>query len=328
MPPAGLPPPLLVLFLLALPSSAAPAPLPAPPTRPTRLESVRIHAEQLGVNGVREATVFGDGIAILANQGQIRLEPAEVRRLLEAFEEADFAGMPPFFGAGRKRLLRRASLRADGARKEVVQLLAGDESPALARLVDRILVLVEERAGSALTASDLSDGLRKVAAGAVAPEAFWLQVQRKPRSPASDAAGYLLSVEEGVATTRLYAHQRYEDAVSLTLGRDRLAKLASALAAHDPESLPVNLYAPEYLEVRLNVLQWTKGVLAMPFAGTTPATHGEAQARFDRLSADLDALQQEVLADGQRNATHEGSLRQQGSSAAVARVARQRSVDP
>ena len=283
-------------------SSPATPPSPAPPTRPTRLESVRIHVERFDANGVREATVYGDGIAILRNEAQIRLEPEEVRRLLAAFEEADFAGMPPSFGAGKKHLLRRASLRADGVLKEVVQLFTGQESPALARLVDRVLATVEGRAPSGVTASGLSDGLRKVAAGAVAPEAFRLQVHRKPRSPASDTSGYLLSVEEGMATTRLYAHQGYQDAVSLTLPRDRLAKLVSTLAVSEPESLPINLYAPEYLEVRLSVLEWKKSVLAMPFAGTTPTTYGEAQTRFDRLAAEMDALQQEVLAAGLRPA--------------------------
>jgi len=278
------------LVLLGLGSASASS------TRPAHLESVRIHAEEFDPGGVREAAVYGDGIAILRDEAQIQLQPEEVRRLLAAFEEAGFAGMPPTFGAGKKHLLRRASLRADGVSKEVVQLFTGPTSPALSTLVDRILATVEARSGSGVTASGLSDGLSKVASGAVAPEAFRLQVHRKPRDPKSDAGGYLLDIEEGVATTRSYARQSYAEPVSVQLGRERLAKLASALAAHEPESLPINVYAPEYLEVRLSVLNWKKSVLALPFAGTTRASKGEAQARFDDLAAELDALQAEVLA--------------------------------
>ena len=294
-------PPLILLCVIAggCAANRPPAGDQAPPTRPARVETLRILAERLTSRGPRQALVFGDGVAFWNDESQVRLRAEDVTRLLAAFEKARFGEMPGFFGEGEEHLRCRVGLRSDGAAKEVAQLVDGEEAPALTRLANVILDLVAGHAASGVEPTGLADGLRRVATGELARQAFHLQVQRKPRNPRSDAVGYLLSVDEGVATLRSYSRQRYGEPRTLRLGPERFTALVAGLARHDPASIPINVHGPEYLEVRLDVLKWRRSLLAMPFAGTTPATFGEAQARFDRLAAELDALQREVAASGQ-----------------------------
>lgn len=60
------------------------------------------------------------------------------------------------------------------------------------------------------------------------------------------------------------------------------------------EELPVNLYSPRYQDLEIRVLNRRVLLQARRFAGLTPETHGEKQARFDALVAAIEAVRNRV----------------------------------
>ena len=55
----------------------------------------------------------------------------------------------------------------------------------------------------------------------------------------------------------------------------------------DPDSLPPNLYASMYTDLRVTVLSRSRDLQARRYAGVSRNTHGEPQKAFDRA---IDAL--------------------------------------
>ncbi len=80
--------------------------------------------------------------------------------------------------------------------------------------------------------------------------------------------------------------------------RGALQILFSRYAELDPEGLPVNLYATDYTELVMAVLNRKKSIQARPFAGMTPSTHGERQEDFNGIFEALYALQLRVAEEG------------------------------
>jgi hypothetical protein len=66
-----------------------------------------------------------------------------------------------------------------------------------------------------------------------------------------------------------------------------LSGLARLLREGGMADLPINLYAEEYTDLVVKVLDREQRVQARRFAGMTRTTHGLAQGRFDRI---LEAL--------------------------------------
>jgi hypothetical protein len=75
--------------------------------------------------------------------------------------------------------------------------------------------------------------------------------------------------------------------------------LAGDLAAAAPDDLPANLWARDYTDLTLRVLDHRRSLQARQFAGMTPTSKGEAQSRFDRIVAALENLHTDVLTDGE-----------------------------
>ena len=69
-----------------------------------------------------------------------------------------------------------------------------------------------------------------------------------------------------------------------------LRALAGRMARLAPGRLPVNLWAPAYVDLTLAVLDHRVAVQARRFAGMTAAGQGAAQRDFDRLLAGLREL--------------------------------------
>jgi hypothetical protein len=78
------------------------------------------------------------------------------------------------------------------------------------------------------------------------------------------------------------------------------AALARLLREGAVSGLPINLYSEQLTDLVVRVLGHEKTIQARRFAGLSRATHGDAQARFDRLLEALDAWKQRWLA------THRG----------------------
>jgi hypothetical protein len=142
-------------------------------------------------------------------------------------------------------------------------------------------------------ADSLEDGLGKIARGELAPETFGLMLHRKPELDATErSAGVLLRLAGRILTVRAYDPSTgYGEARSAALEPSELAALVSALAARRPGRLPGNLWAADYTDFELAVLDQRVAVQARRFTGMTHATHGETQLDFDAILAAIGALE-------------------------------------
>ena len=81
------------------------------------------------------------------------------------------------------------------------------------------------------------------------------------------------------------------------LSGDEVAALARLLI-DNAEGLPFNLYADQYTDLTIEVLNRKVSIQARRFAEMTPETHGARQQSFDRVIEVLAALQRQVAAEG------------------------------
>jgi hypothetical protein len=264
----------------------------ASPGAETGIDPVRrvIVERTAAAGGLQTVALYGSGVGIWEGREQFRVGPDVVAQVRQALDSARYQEMPDVLGSGRKWMVRRISLTTAHQSKQVVQLRGGEQSAELKALADRIFTILEPLVKDGVTASSLTDGLNKVASGALAPEALEVTLHFKPRAATQAQPGFLLQLEGAAGRSEPYVGAGYGDAVPLALGADGLRALASDLAAADLEKMPVNIYAPEYTELTVRVLNHRKSVLARRFAGLKPDSAGDAQRRFERVFNSLKAV--------------------------------------
>ena len=283
----------------------------------SRRDSLHLLVRCTGEDGTRAAEVFGNGVGIWGSRRQFTLQPEEVSSLVEILDKADFAGFAEIYG-GRAALemqpqkeepgvccpmqvVCNVELSFAGGTKRVAQLAKGEQSAQMRQLAEDLLDACEKPAQAGITADDLTDGLGKVAGGILAPETIRVLLHRKPedRTAAGDQ-GFILRVFGGIATSRSYdVGGRLQDPVSLTLSSAEVAALARELAEPSFEKLPINLFAPDYKDLSIEVLNHKKSVQARRFDGMTPTTHAEGQAGFELVYDFLYKLHVRVLSEGE-----------------------------
>lgn len=263
-------------------------------------QDLRIDAECQTDDGWRSATVLGNGVAIWNRQRQITLGRERIAALVESFRRHGFAGLRESYGgkgdpapesppALAVELICRVRLALDGQVKEVHQLSEGRQSPGLRDLAHEILAAAEA-GGGGIGAASLTEGLEKIARGELAPEVLSLQILRQSEEPGSQERGWLLRINAGRAEIQPYPSAEDGEVRTLPLSRGDLTHLAQTLAEARLEEMPANLYAPEYTDLVVEVLNRKRSLQARRFADVTPQTHGEKQARFDRLFAAVEEV--------------------------------------
>ena len=263
-----------------------------PPPAEAERSPLRLLVERTTAQGDETAVIYGDGVAFWRDRLQFRVPPEGVARLVETLEAAKFQEMPDHFGDGKKWLRGRISLTTASGAKQVVQLVNGEQSNAFAKLGDQLFAIIKPLASSGVSVASLSEGLRKLASGELAPQSLSLTFLLKPPGP---TVGFLLQIQDGRAVSQAYRNGGFEPAQELRLAPGSLREWAATLGSGDLETLPGNLYATEYTELVVKVLDRSKSILARQFSGMTPTTKGEPQARFDRLMAALTALRTRTL---------------------------------
>jgi hypothetical protein len=258
-------------------------------------------------------TVFGSGVGIWSEERQFTLDAGHISGLLRALQAADFPGMEDTYGGaprpgrpstGHGALVTIATCRIElslgGHHKQVVQLAQGEQSPKLKKLADDLLDICKAPARLGLTATGLRDGLEKVSRGDLEPETLLLVVHRKPQDKSGgDRPGFLLRVSGYQVTTRAYHPATgYQDPVSLHIEAKEVRTLARELAARDPAAWPVNLYAAEYTDLSIQVLNHEKAIQARQFAALERTTHGRQQKDFEEAFEILERLHRRVLERG------------------------------
>ena len=289
-------------------------------TDPAVRESLRLAVECRVDSEFQSLQVFGPDLGIWNDERQFNLDPERVRALLAALRAADFPGLADSYGGAPSPpkpepggaddggeamatvLTCRIDLALGGHEKQVVQLARGEQSPVLKQLAHDLLAVGEEaaRAGG-VGAANLREGLEKIARGELAPETWRLVLHSKPEEVggSGETPGFLLTVSGPLASTREYDPATgYAEPVVLELAPEEVAALARELAAHDPGPWPVNLWAPDYVDLSVEVLNHERAVQARRFAGLAPDAHGQRQRDFEAVREALQRLHEEVLRRG------------------------------
>jgi hypothetical protein len=264
---------------------------------------LRIDAECRTEAGYRSARLFDSGVGAWNRERQFKLSREQVLALLQEFQAAGFPRMLETYGEAVEKdmaleLICRVRMELDGTAHQSVQLSKGKTSPELLSLAGRVLAMAEEAARSGPEAASLTQGLEGIARGELAPEMLSLHLLRQSEAPSPE--GWQLDLEGNRATVRRNPAREGEAPRTVQLSPAEIADLAGRLAAARWEELPGNLWASEYTDLQIEVLNGRRSLQARQFAGMTPTTHGEAQQRFDRAWEVLEALGQRLLAGNVR----------------------------
>jgi hypothetical protein len=285
-------------------------------TDPDLSESLELMVECRDQTGMNAMRLWGDGLVVWQGRRQSYLEPSEVAGVLERLHFADFASFAPLYGGPKQEdprehdrpddgsailIVCRIRVSLGGQIKESAQRAKGEQSEELRALAEGLLAMGEKAASNGVEASDLLDGLEKVGRGELDPRVFRVMLHRKPIAEEIDenGPGFLLRLEGQEATTHLHHPQSgYGQEMVLHLDGAAVRNLALVVAGLDPAAMPVNLWAPVYTEVAIEVLDHRKSVQARQFEGLEPTAHGKLQESFDALVRTLDRLQDRVAAEG------------------------------
>ena len=260
--------------------------------------------------GWQATEIFGNGIAIWNQTKQYQLDEAAIREQLETIRQSSFQSMKELYGGNIKkdeeasalRVTCRVLLDVDGAYKQVAQRGKGEQSEELFDLAAKLLAVCDGPAENSISAENLADGLDKLASGDLAPVTWRVMINRKP-DRASGRDGWLLMIEDQTAKSRIFKQGTgFGDPKAVELTETQLGMFLAFLKELDVTALPINLYAEDYTDLSIAVLNHRHKIQARQFAGMTPDKHGEKQKNFDRLVVELEALHKHVMANGEPTA--------------------------
>jgi hypothetical protein len=245
-------------------------------------DAFRVRVEWSRGGRMVSSELYGNGAGIWNDERAFRVAPAEIGATAKALSDARFVAMPERFGEGESDFLTmrgKVSVAVGDAAKTVVQIDRGAQSDALAGLAAGILARAEAKGG--IGAESLDDGLRKIAAGELPAEALRVSVQQR------GDAGFLLQIRGGDAIARRFAAKSGFGAPQrLRVDVRKLARELQEIA------LLENGYAPEYTELRVEVLGRVEERLARPESA------GRRDAGFGRAVEVLRAIAERTLAEG------------------------------
>jgi hypothetical protein len=273
-----------------------------------KLDDVRVEVSWARGGSPTSARVYGNGVGIWNRRAQFRLSKVQVVAMLETLQNARFGSMPDRFGESEEdernegpRLKGLIAVRAGWVSKTVIQLIDGEQSQEFASLAEKLLAICEQPAQKGVEAASLNDGLKNLASGELAPEALQVTVQRRFAKPDAEAgeAGWILQLEgRRVLAEVLPAGKTILPDKLLILSDAEFHGLARLLADSRAGEIPINVYAPEYTDIQLTALRWSRAISGRRFLNLTPETHGEKQRSFDRLYEAFKALHERARRDG------------------------------
>lgn len=260
--------------------------------------------------GYRSVHVFGRGVGIWNRERQFSLDSDRIIAMLDLLQKAGFAEMRQVYGGGDDpqgepsavKIICSVGLTIGDLTKYVLQREKGSQSKELKELANDILKICEELAPSGTAVRTLAEGLAKITQRQLAPETLELLVHRKIQDGTQEDAvdGWLMRIEGSHATTQTFLKEEgYSEPFRLELTQEALSELAVVLLNHDLQDLPVNLYAPHYTDLAVQVLNREKNVQARQFSGMTPTTYGERQTDFEKIYQALHDLHSRVLQEGE-----------------------------
>lgn len=286
---------------------------------PSSRESMRLFTECLLDSGMRTLAVYGDGTGIWDSQRQFKIAPDQMESLLQSLDQAKFAAMAEVYGGPEHKeteappkkppqqfvvqVTCRMELDLAAHSKQVFQRAKGKQNKEFRKLAEGFFQLCEPLAKQGVGASSLSDGLNKLARKKLSPHSWQLMIHRQPseRSAVQGHLGFLLRIAGDTVTSQSYdPASGYTDPLRLKLSESEFEALAKRLAELDPGRLPANLYASDYTDLNIRLLNQRVAVQARQFSGMNASTHGERQKSFDGIYEVLRQLHLRVINEGKR----------------------------
>lgn len=280
-------------------------------------QPMRLFTECLLNSGMRTLAVYGDGIGIWDSRRQFKIAPDQMESMLQSLNQAKFASMPEIYGGPEHeeskappqkppqqfvvQVTCRVELDLAGHSKQVFQRAKGKQNKEFRKLAEGFFQLCEPLAKQGVEASSLSDGLNKLASKELSPHSLRLMMHRQPdeRSAVRGNVGFLLRIAGDTVTSQSYDPAAgYTDPLRLNLSESEFEALAKKLAELDPGRLPGNLYANDYTDLNIRLLNQRVSVQARQFSGMSASTHGEKQKSFDGIYALLRQLHLRVVNEG------------------------------
>jgi hypothetical protein len=222
--------------------------------------------------------------------------------MLQALDEARFPEMMETYGGQKSsipvkeqgvRVICRISLELDGTQKQVVQELRGEQDREFLDLARKLVDFCREPAQKGLAAKSMPDGLKMLAEGKLAGETLQLVLNRKADKGQTLAAGeaFLLHISRGRISIQPYGPKGEVGAgISSRLPQAELRKVAALLLEQRVSELPINLWAPGYTDLTVEVLGKKSSVQARPFAGMDAEAQEKERQRFLRIISGLSEL--------------------------------------
>ena len=267
--------------------------------------SVLIEVEGQLDAGLHQIDIYGRGIGIWNGDSQFTLKSKEVVSAIDLLLQAKFCDMPDRFAFEEVdderpmpinerpmpiKMMRAIKVTAGGLSKTVIQDNKGPRSEPFAKLTADLVALCRKPAETALTATNLEDGLRKVADGVLAPETLTVTVNAPElRSLKSQKdQGWQLVVRH----SKLILHSVTLDhgvnkVGEQTLDAAEVQKLARKLLDAGAPNLPSNLNTAGYTQLMVAVLNQKVRTMARVYA--TPPDDGAkaAMESFSNIRQDL-----------------------------------------
>jgi hypothetical protein len=257
---------------------------------------------------LRSAVIYGSGVGIWEERRQFALDDEQISTLLGFLLEADLLDLQDLYGGsgnvdveesegppaveGGVRIICRVDLDLGGYHKESAQRLKGEQSAELRALAERLLDYCEPLAKGGIGIQSLDDGLAKIAAGELAPETLRIMLHRKPEPGArSEGSGFRLILDGMKVKFRGFTvGAGYGDEKTVAVDRSEIKSLAGQISSIGVQDLPANLYAGNYTDFWIEILDQRKAIQARQFADMAPSTNGYDQKRFDQILGDLEGF--------------------------------------
>ncbi len=156
----------------------------------------------------------------------------------------------------------------------------------------------EGPAAKGIRATDLADGLSKVAGQRLADVAFKAFVNRPEEAGGS---GWLARVDGKRVTTQVSTKGKgWAPPVELLLSTDEFLEFVRTVSAAAPGAFPQNLFDEGYTDLTISVLNRSVNVQARPFSGMDPKAHEEVRKAYRTVVAAVGKLHEKALREGKR----------------------------
>ena len=245
---------------------------------------------------------WGNGLGLWDRESQFHFSKKTTLDILKTVQKVHFGSLDdslPEEGDSEGRI----RVHVGTASRTVWQMKKGEPgAEELEELAETVLRACEKPAQTGVRMTNMEDGLQKLAKGTLAPEALEVVFARKTDHPAAatEEENWLVQINGRKVLDRVMtkdkAKPRHERA--LTLSEKDYKDLVAMLSAGTVWKMRESLYATQYSNLRVVVLNKTRNIPARQVADMSPTKYGEEQTTFEHIFDWGVALHKRALKEG------------------------------